>query len=49
MVQKYKVWPQALTWTAILRLNFKSPQPTMTLSHTLLLYNLDENDTETKY
>ena len=43
--------PQAPTWTAIIRLNLKSPQSTMALSlpHSLLLYNSDENNTEAKY
>ena len=30
------MWPQALTWTADLQLNLKSPQPTMAY-HSLTL------------
>ena len=40
--------PQALTWTALLRLYFKSPQSTMALSHTPLLYDSVENDAKAK-
>ena len=41
--------PQALTWTAILWLNSKSPQSIMALALTLLLYDSDGKNTEGKY